>query len=106
MIIGWRNGGRFDLGLLRVLPVVVESDLHAIEVVQFESGIQQGISDAVVDQRWPDRADQDGRAARPADDKAPDHDVSAGVDEAPGADVSQLRIGCLIKVDFNYTADT
>ena len=91
---------RFNVRLLTLFPVIVVYEQRAVGVVQFENRIGQRVCHAKVGERGSDGAHKDIGILRliGTEDKAANHDVVAGLDKPPGADVAKLRSDALIQV--------
>ena len=86
-VICRRKVGRFDVRLLRLLPVVVAPNEGAVSIVQFQGGISEraGHRRNGVGKRRSQGPDHDaGVSAATTQDEAPDHDIAARLDKAAG----------------------
>jgi len=88
-------------------PIVVRKNQRAISVVQLQNWIGQGIGDAVLRKRRPERACNHFCRQVSADDEAADHDVARGADLAPRRNITDptARRIQIVELKQSYARD-
>ena len=104
-IVGWRNGGRFNLSLLAAavrvnFPVVIRRQRRA-GVMQFQDGIGQRFLNTCVGQRRPNGANDYAFRNAASDDQPADHDIFACLHPQPGGNVKRLGRGRWRRADID-----
>src|SRR5258705_457099 len=79
----------------RRLPVIIASNQCSAPVVQFQSGIRQGIGDPKLSKFRTNRTNDHPLWPRALDNKTTNHHMLTRLNKAAGADVTKACLSCL-----------
>lgn len=83
-VLGRRDAGGFDLGLLGFLPVVVAENDFTVRPVQLEGRIGEDAGQSHGAEGWAEAAKEHSFRIGAEDDDSPDEDIVAGLDAEAG----------------------